>query len=312
MNTRLLTTLGLLLTCFAPGTARAWNDSGHMLIATIGYNGLTPAEKAQVDAILQHHPKYSDWSAAYPSGSPVSRGLFVFMQASTWADDVRNYDDPATHANWHFIDYPLRPPRYSFRAAFAPNDNAVFGIRALRRSLDDAHQSRRAQAEQLAFLVHFVGDIHQPLHCATLINPTFPDPDEGDRGGNYFRVKMQSNSANSVKLHTLWDGMVGSGIDPENLSARAAVVVNTHPRTQFPTELAKIDPRDWSLESRTHAITSVYKPLPSLDGTLAHPVVLPPDYHQNGRKLSTNCVAIAGYRLTDTVKAILAGRADDH
>src|ERR1044071_6310329 len=117
MKTTLLTTIGWA--CFALCTARAWNDSGHMLIATIAYQGLAPAEQTQVDDILRHHPKYTDWSSARPVSSPVAPGLFVFMQASTWAADVRNYEDPATHANWHFIDYPLRPPRFPYRAAFA-------------------------------------------------------------------------------------------------------------------------------------------------------------------------------------------------
>jgi hypothetical protein len=106
--------------------------------------------------------------------------------------------------------------------------------------------------------------------------------------------------------------MVGSGTNPENLVTRAAALVNSHPRTQFPIELAKTDPRQWSLESRGHAVTNVYKPLPSLDGTLAHPVVLPADYFENGRQLCTNLVALAGYRLSDTLKSILAGRAGDH
>ncbi|MEY2410588.1 MAG: hypothetical protein QOF48_3258, partial [Verrucomicrobiota bacterium] len=194
MKAILTSTLGIIMACCAPQSARAWNNSGHMLIATIAYNGLSAPEQGQVNEVLKSHPKYTAWSAAYNSASQVPLGLYVFMQASGWADEVRNYSEPATHANWHFIDYPLRPPRFSYRAAFAPNDNAVVGIRTLRRTLDDPHQGAQAQAEELAFIVHFIGDIHQPLHCATLINSTFSDPSEGDRGGNHFRVKMQANS----------------------------------------------------------------------------------------------------------------------
>jgi hypothetical protein len=77
----------------------------------------------------------------------------------------------------------------------------LFGITSSKETLLDEHADKEAQAEALSFLIHLVGDIHQPLHCSTLFNSTFKLPD-GDRGGNNFMVKMKPTSANSVKLHT--------------------------------------------------------------------------------------------------------------
>ncbi len=304
--------LSLLFFLYSPLSVHSWNDCGHMLVATVGYQGLSSTERSAVDSILKAHPRYASWASAHASaGSTVSLGQFIFLQASTWADDVRNYSDPSTHANWHFIDYPLRPPSFLYKKPVDGSDNAVVGIQSLVRSLDDLHLSKRIQAENLAFLIHFIGDIHQPLHCATLINSTFSDPVEGDRGGNHFRVKLKPNSANSTKLHSLWDGMVGSSSDPDTINARASVIVSEYPKSQFTTELSRKSPKDWSVEIRGHAITNVYKPLSSLDGTASKPVIVPSSYHENSRQLCTNLVALAGYRLSDTLREIIADRTDD-
>jgi hypothetical protein len=299
---------GILATfCLGITSTLAWNDTGHQIVAAIAYARLTPAQQKVVDDILTSHPKYSVWKNSYHPGTPnESLGLHVFLEASTWPDLIRNYNDPSTRADWHFIDYPLRPPSYKFRAAPAPTDNAVYGIGQCISTVSDEHAGKQMQAEYLSFLIHFVGDIHQPLHCESMFNSTFKAP-QGDRGGNFFYVKMHSNSTNSVKLHYLWDSLPGSGTDPEYILSQAAAFVKAHPVNTFPAFQSKA-PVDWSKESRLLAIDKGYKPLPSLDGTTNSPVVLPGTYFQDARDTAEKQVTLAGYRLAEVIQNVLADR----
>src|SRR5262245_31193600 len=80
------------------GRSFGWNDTGHKLVAAIAYRGLTAEEQAAVDEILRHHGSYSAWLRELGTiQTNVSKGLFIFMQASTWPDDIRDNNDPKTH-----------------------------------------------------------------------------------------------------------------------------------------------------------------------------------------------------------------------
>jgi hypothetical protein len=85
---------------------------------------------------------------------------------------------------------------------------------------------------------HFVGDIHQPLHCVSLVNSQFPN---GDRGGNDLKL------VNGNNMHSLWDGVVASrgadlGRNAETLRAR-------YPKERFTRQLAETDVEKWIWES---------------------------------------------------------------
>jgi len=280
--------------------ARAWWADDHELIAAIAYQELSSAEQARVDAILAQHPKFPTWSAG---GAPT---VEIFMKASTWADEIRNYNDPTTHPNWHFIDYKLKPNSYPQKPDLNPTDNAVVGLKQLMAWLDDPHLAPDEQAKNLAFLIHFVGDIHQPLHCECLFNSTFASYADGDRGGNRFYVYTNSNSTGKDKLHSLWDSFLGDKESLSTIEGRVSTITSAHQRSDFTTQLAKTDPQDWSIESRAFAVSEGYKVLPALNGTSAHPVTLPANYISEGVALSESQAALAGYRLADTLKLLLA------
>ena len=308
MNSYRIALISLTLLTASAFSASAWNGTGHKIVAAIAYANLSEAEQKQVDKILKKHPNYSDWKASHTNDA-IPLGLEVFMLASTWPDEIRNYKDPATHADWHFIDYPLRAP-FRFRAAPNPDDNVVYGIGKCEDILTDDHTTLQVQAEYLSFLIHFVGDAHQPLHCSTLFDTTFNTP-EGDRGGTHFYVKMQATSKNAVKLHTLWDGLLGSGNDTKSLNEKAGKLMQAYPARadEFDEAIAKT-PVEWSKESRALALKAGYKPLPSLDGTRSQPVVLPADYHSKARETAEKQVVRAGYRLASRIKAVLAQLQD--
>jgi hypothetical protein len=302
MKPSALSVLIFMIGVLVPSVTHAWWADGHQLIAAIAYQQLTATEQARVDTILAQHPNIATWSSGGASH------LEIFMKASTWADEIRNYNDPSTHADWHFIDYKLKPTTYPTLADLKPTDNVVVGITQLTGWLDDPHVTPPEQAKNLAFLIHFVGDIHQPLHCECLFNSTFPAttyPD-GDRGGNRFMVYTNATMTHKTKLHSLWDGLLGDGEALTDIEARVGSLMTAHPRSDFSAQLAKTDPNDWSLESRALAISTGYKPLPALNGTTSHPVTLPANYMSQAQSLSEKQAALAGYRLADKIKAIIA------
>jgi hypothetical protein len=280
--------------------ASAWWADGHELIAAVAYQELTPAEQGKVNGLLAQHPQFPTWSGGGTSS------LEIFMKASTWADEIRNYNDPSTRANWHFIDYKLKPKSYPFRPDLNPTDNAVVGISQLVVWLDDPHLAAAEQAKNLAFLIHFVGDIHQPLHCECLFNTTFASYADGDRGGNRFYVHTNSTTATNTKLHSLWDSFLGDQETLSQIEGRVLGIINAHPRSEFAARLTKTDPKDWSLESRAFAVTQGYKPLSALNGTTAHAVTLPSAYIADAVALSESQAALAAYRLADLLKSVLA------
>ena len=185
--------------------AYAWSGPGHMIVAAIAYRDLCSVERQKLDAILESHPQFDSWQNNFPETVPnLDQGLYFAMAASLWPDQIRNHNDPSTFPNWHFVDYPLIPPSFPDRGSPTPQDDILFGIGQSESILRSPSATARDKAEKVSWLIHLVGDIHQPLHCATLVNDIYPAP-EGDRGGNEFFVKV-SESGSPRKLHSLWDG----------------------------------------------------------------------------------------------------------
>jgi hypothetical protein len=155
--------------------ASAWGPEGHSLVARIAESQLTPAARARVVEILG------------PGKTKASDASF--------ADEVRGAR-PDT-APWHFIDNPLDEARLDMERDCAKGDCIVSTISRLRQVLRDPATPADQRTEALMFLIHFVGDLHQPLHCS----------DHHDRGGNSVQVQFHDHMTN---LHSLWDsGLLG-------------------------------------------------------------------------------------------------------
>jgi len=150
--------------------AEAWGPEGHSLVARIADSQLTPEVRARVLEIL---------------------GPDKTMTAvATFADQVRG--SRRETATWHFVDIPLDRPRLDMERDCANGDCIVSAIARLRQVLRDPVTSAGQRTEALMFLIHFIGDLHQPLHCS----------DNHDRGGNDVHVQFHDHPTN---LHSLWD-----------------------------------------------------------------------------------------------------------
>jgi hypothetical protein len=163
--------------------AGAWGPEGHAIIAEIAEARLSDQARAQLTQIL----------AADESGAKH------LDQIASWPDAVRPAR-PET-APWHFVDIPLDVGSYDGGRDCKQDNCVVAAIPRFAGVLGDSNADPKARVEALKFLVHFMGDIHQPLHCETDL-AKFPAP-EGDRGGNKVHLNYLGKPTN---FHSLWDG----------------------------------------------------------------------------------------------------------
>jgi hypothetical protein len=184
--------LGLALFLLSAGVSEAfaWGQEGHSIVAEIAQRRLTPAVRQKVSELL----------ASELPGLPESSQIGLASIAS-WADDYRASHDES--ADWHFVDIPYDHDR--FDPAMDCKLDAKYGdciINAVGRvttALADCSRSTGERRAALKFVVHFIGDLHQPLHATTRIDP---DTGTDDRGGNAIAVTFLGVKTN---LHHLWD-----------------------------------------------------------------------------------------------------------
>lgn len=164
--------VALLCTCslvWAPLPALAWSSAGHQTVAWIAQQRLTPAARTLVDRLLAQEP-----------GSTLA-------SLSTWADEHRDRDN----ARWHFVNFPYRDCHY-VPARDCPDGQCAVAAIDAQMAILRSHAPDQQKLQALKFVVHIVGDLHQPLHAG------FGD----DRGGNLYQVQFAGRGTN---LHALWD-----------------------------------------------------------------------------------------------------------
>lgn len=283
--------------------AFAWGPAGHMAIAIMAYRQLPPPVQARCLAILHAHPKFDKWQEKSADDPPADAAMYIFANASTWPDELRKSGSPYQHDAWHYVDYPLQPPDYPFVAGMYPDNNILFGLDQSEKTLRDPAATSEQRAAALSWIIHLVGDLHQPLHNAELITADYPPP-EGDRGGNKFFVSV---GGNAINLHAFWDRLPGQAFSPPYAANIATRLEHEFPAAQL-RELAKpSDPVAWSLEGRTLAIEKAYlrgKLIGSSDPK-ALPPPLPPDYLRESKEIADRRLALAGYRLANILDRLI-------
>ena len=193
----LLTAALLVLFC-APSSVWAWGCEGHQVVALIAKRHLTPHALAMVKQILRDAP-IDPSLCRYCKEGPADS----IADASTWADDIRALRSET--APWHYIDMPMGAPSRDI-AQFCPLPESC-----VTRAITDQLTVLRSpgidpgkKAEALRFLIHFVGDVHQPLHATT----------NNDQGGNcvpvaFFdtlpQLRNPATESYAPNLHGVWD-----------------------------------------------------------------------------------------------------------
>jgi hypothetical protein len=226
---RCLVVLGLALAGLCPCAIRlsAWGAEGHHIVARLAWGLMTPAARDEATTIL-------------------GGGEDTFIAAATWADEVRA-SRPETY-NWHFVDIPVGETRFDAGRDCKPTergDCVIAEIARARAELTDLSRSAALRAESLKFLIHFVGDLHQPLHAV----------DDHDRGGNDVRVaRLGGESGRATNLHAEWDtGLISESTEPE--AARAARLLDD--LSAHPVDVS-LDVVKWAEESHDVALRVTY------------------------------------------------------
>jgi len=278
----------------------AWDGAGHMAIAAEAFRQLPPELKAQAIEVLKSHPDYQQWVKAYHPNPNVDLAAYVFMRSSTWPDEIRRSGNPYDHPDWHFIDYPIRPPSFPMEPDPQPTNNVLFGVAQCEQTLSDTNADPVLRAVYLSYLIHLVGDMHQPLHCESFFDDEFPN---GDRGGNDFYVKVDRRG---VRLHGIWDGLLGTVESPVIQWRYAYQVQVDYPRASLPELKKDTTPESWSLESRKQAIKYGYLNGHLKGGTNAETASpLPEGYLSKAKSVAERRAALAGYRLADEIQNYL-------
>lgn len=184
------------LMLLTPSISLGWGAGGHMMTAHIAFSRLNPKARAKVIELL----------AIRISPAAVSAKSKDFVSASHWADDLRPFTEFDSFKPLHFVDKP-----FSLDGSTLPAIDPENIVKALEDNVNILKTStdKNAQAQALRFVIHFVGDIHQPLHCTAKVSSAQP---EGDQGGNLFRIKIvgPNGKLKDSNLHSYWDGGIGA------------------------------------------------------------------------------------------------------
>ncbi len=239
-----------------------WGPDGHRLIAEIARIHLRSAAAAEIERLL-------------PEGETI-------VTISPWADEVR--PQRRETAPWHYINIPIEAQPGEWRPYCPEGECIVTAIQRFAARLADRQLSRAEREEALRFLVHFVADLHQPLHCG----------DRRDRGGNDVPVIFRQRPTN---LHSTWD-------TPLLLEAlqREGVRERLLRRASF-RELDGVTrggPEDWVWDSQRWSREAAYATLPA-----ERPALLGDEYAEAAYPVIERQIRAGGLRLAAMLNAAL-------
>ena len=224
-----------LLLCNFP--AQSWWEDGHRTTARLAAYYLTPAARARLAAIM----------GVPNTPEAVADGL---AQASTWPDEIKK-DRPDTQS-WHYIDLTLQDKKDQIPAR-CPDRNCVTArIDEFAAQLvdDKSAADPTINLDALRFLVHFVGDVHQPLHAIS----------DADLGGNCESLSEPYEQARN--LHAFWDGPLVNDLNADDrlLAADMKKELDTFDEERR-NKMAEGNSDDWAWESHELAEKVIYKRL---------------------------------------------------
>ena len=351
----------------------AWHEVGHMLTTLIAYKQLSPGDTPspaiqKLIAILRRHPRYQeDFAASMPKGlGEDAQARWLLCRASVWPDMVRgDRDNPPSYPPeadkqgsyhrgiWHYIDYPLViAAAGTSKEKLAALEEKARGLQplktdtpALEKDVMNAlqaiafnrqrflHGKPEEQAVALCWLLHVMGDIHQPLHATAAFSFGAIDPashPHGDAGGN------RTGLAKGGNLHALWDAAPDAAPDAtfnpdepfdaryDRAYARAlkqidALVADADLNAQGKGAAAEHDPYQWVQESLKLAGEKVYvveireqilaadkapKPTEVDDRAPLVTVQLPDGYRDRAHELGKLRVVQGGYRTAEFFRGL--------
>jgi hypothetical protein len=240
----------LVFVATATQRAAAWGDEGHEVVALIAQTYLTPAVRKKVDALLA------------ADSDPLT--AHTMPAAATWADKLRETNEHGARAKtgkWHFVDIEIDSPDLAQACFHHPQipqgipasqgpaqDCVVDKVEEFTGELKDPETSPEEQIVALKFVLHLIGDVHQPLHAS----------DAHDRGGNDKRVSAAGFK--SGNLHRYWDTRFVARLGPSPRTIAGDLVAHISPTDIQAWSEGNV--ADWAMESFQMARDDAYGQLP--------------------------------------------------
>ena len=256
----------LLCTLLAPVHGFSWGENGHRIVATIAENRLSPVAKKAIKDIL---------------------GQESMVQASTWMDFIKSDHEWNFSKPYHHVNIPDGQDYWTSKKN--PQGDIVRAIIYYEDVLRDKKSSKQDKNTALKFLIHLIGDIHQPLHVGR----------QDDVGGNKVFIKWFSEETN---LHRVWD---------ESLIAFQKLSYTEY--TNFIDHINSKDARVWEKASVINWVNEsmekrkkIYSGLVDENGKTVHRLSY--EYNFDNIEMLNDCLRRAGVRLAKFLNNIFEGK----
>jgi S1/P1 Nuclease len=240
-----------LLLSAAP--ASAWWEYGHGTVGRIAYLNVSPATRAEVDRLLAQGRLLD---------TPICPVRTIEL-ASYWPDCIKTLGERFSYASsWHYQNVDICRP-FDQQSACRDGNCVSAQIERNVRLLADRSLPTRERVMALAFLVHFMGDLHQPMHAG----------DHNDLGGNRVQVSYGA-IAGRTNLHMVWDGYLADRGISQPPGGPAGILSELSPADLAAMREGTL--ADWARESwqasRDHAYGSIF-PNPCGPAPAERPVI---------------------------------------
>lgn len=205
----------------------AWDATGHTIVAMLAGERLTPHARAVVTTLLEGQS---------------------LVDVASWPDQVRNQQT----APWHYVNIEVEETQY-VSDRHCPDGQCVVGqIERFRQTLSDPSVNSEKRHKALKYLVHFVADLHQPLHAGQ----------NHDRGGNDAKVEFLGRPLNPFtkrpwNLHQVWDNGLLDQYAPD--AKQAVIQIDQYLASQNEAELAIGSVIQWAMQSHDQAREHAYQ-----------------------------------------------------
>lgn len=258
----------LFLGAFVPDL-RGWGEAGHKIVVGIAYKYLDSTTRTRIAEIL---------------------GEETLTEAAIWPDSIKDHPNYKWTRPWHYINVPRDAEHLDMKRDAHPKGDVIQAIQRYLSDLKNPAASRKQKRDALAFLAHYVGDVHQPLHVS------YAD----DRGGNQVQVVFFDKPTN---LHSVWDTHMIEQKMKEGWSAYATQLRNEIPPQKVKLWSSDLNPVHWANESLQITRTTVY--------ASNRPDELGPAYVERNLPVIEERLAVAGVRLASVLNEVFSDSAQN-
>lgn len=313
---------------------RAWDHPGHMTSAAIAFAEIEkqrPELIEKIGALLLAHPDMAPFWVASGDARGKERARLMFIEAARWPDDAKW--TPEDRPTWHSARWAIvaddAPPEAQAAAEARGGKRRGQAIEAVVLAYAEVANPESAPADRaraLSWMLHIMGDIHQPMHVSDLFSEQYP---EGNPAATISYVADPLGET-TIPLHMLWDSNILRTTDLESIDRNTQEFLQRYPRSSFP-ELAPPSGADvfekWARESHQvaidfafgYGIDTVEDPNKDADpDTLVKNMVkfvlegispvdeapeVPPEYWEQLQEIAYRRITLAGYRIADLIIA---------